>query len=187
MKELRSYIKSQININDDDLNTILSNFVEQKIPKERFVSKEGHVVTNYFFIESGGLRIYYNCKGKQATVWVALENSFFTDISSLRTQTPSQFNIQAIENTVLFTITQKKMELLYKQFTEWQEFGRLLWESAFIGVLEGVMNHQTMTAEERYLIAMKKSELLQRVPRKHLSSYLGITPTSLSRLRRKVK
>ena len=79
------------------------------------------------------------------------------------------------------------MELLYKQFPAWQQFGRQIWENAFLKVINGILSYQTMTAEERYLHMMKQSALLQRVPLKQLASYLGITQTSLSRLRKNIK
>ena len=79
------------------------------------------------------------------------------------------------------------MENLYKQFPLWQEFGRQVWEKTFLKLLEGIISFQTMTAEERYLSAMQESELLKRVPLKYLASYLGMTPTSLSRLRKTIK
>ena len=99
---------------------------------------------------------------------------------------PSRFYIQALEDTVLLTIKSDKMTQLYKEFPAWQQFGRQIWETNFLNLVEGVMGFQTLTAEERYLTAMEASDLLQRVPLKHLASFLGITPTSLSRLRKTI-
>jgi hypothetical protein len=79
------------------------------------------------------------------------------------------------------------MEQLYKQFPSWQEFGRKIWENNFLKLVEGVIGFQSFTAEERYLSTMQESEFLQRVPLKHLASFLGVTPSSLSRLRKSIK
>lgn len=187
MDKLRNYIKSQINIDDADLEVILSNFKELKIAKDKFALKQGQMATNYFFVKSGGLRVYFDHNDRQITSWIALENEFFTDLSSLKNQLPSKFNIEAIEETVLLTIKLDKMEQLYKQFPLWQQFGRQIWEANFLKLVEGIIGFQTLTAEERYLSAMQESELLQRVPLKHLASFLGVTPTSLSRLRKKIQ
>ncbi len=184
MERLKNYIKSQILIDETDLASILSNFKELKIPKGRFVLKKGQVATNYFFVKSGGLRVYFDHNERQVTGWIALENDFFTDLSSLKTQTPSHFYIQAMEDTVLLTIKSDKMNELYKQFPLWQQFGRQIWETTFLRLLQCIIGFQTMTAEERYMTAMEDSDLLKRVPLKYLASYLGITPTSLSRLRK---
>ena len=186
MEALSNCIKSQITIDATDLETILSNFKELKIAKDKFVLKRGQVATNYFFVKSGGLRVYFDHNDKQITSWIALENEFFTDLSSLKSQMPSRFYIQALEDTVLLTIKSDKMTQLYKEFPAWQQFGRQIWETNFLNLVEGVMGFQTLTAEERYLTAMEASDLLQRVPLKHLASFLGITPTSLSRLRKTI-
>jgi CRP-like cAMP-binding protein len=187
MDTLKSFIKSQIQIDEADLEIIVSNFKELKIVKERFTLKQGQIATNFFFVKSGGLRVYFDHNDKQITSWIALENEFFTDLSSQKNQMPSKFNIQAIEDTILLTIKSDKMEQLYKQFPLWQQFGRQIWEVNFINLVEGVIRFQTLTAEERYLSVMRESELLQRVPLKHLASFLGITQTSLSRLRKKIQ
>ena len=187
MQQLINYIKSQIIIDDNELQFILSSFKERMVVREQFVLKQGHVANDYFFIKSGGLRIYMINHDKQVTGWIALENEFFTELSSLKNQAPSRFNIQAIEDTAMLTIDRNTMHRLYNEFPCWQQFGRQVWENAFLKVIDGIISFQTMTAEERYVNAMQQSDLLQRVPLKDLSSYLGITPTSLSRLRKNIK
>jgi CRP-like cAMP-binding protein len=187
MSKFKNYIKSQINIDETELDIIISNFTELKIAKDRFALKQGQVVNNYFFVQSGGLRIYFDHNDKQITTWLALENEFFTDLASLKNQNPSKFYFQAIEDSILLTIKADKMEQLYIQFPKWQQFGRQIWEINFMHLVEGIIGFQTLTAEERYLALMNNSELLQRVPLKQLASFLGITQTSLSRLRKKIK
>jgi CRP-like cAMP-binding protein len=187
MDKLKIFIKSQIKIDETDLDIIISNFKELKISKDRFALKKGQIATNFFFVKTGALRIYFDHNEEQITSWIALENEFFTDMASLKNQLPSRFNIQALEDTVLLTIKADKMEQLYRQFPLWQQFGRQIWESNFIKIVDGIIGFQTFTAEQRYLSLMKESDLLQRVPLKHLASFLGITKTSLSRLRKKIK
>lgn len=184
MTELRSFIKSQVHISDDDLQIILSHFQERTIDKDRFLIKKGQIVTSYYFIKSGGLRIYLDKYDKQITGWLAFPNDFFTELNSLKSGQPTLFNIQAIESSTLLSIDKSQMELLYKQFSSWQQFGRQIWENAFLKVINGILGYQTMTDEERYLSMMKQSDLLQKVPLKQLASYLGIAQTSLSRIRR---
>lgn len=187
MGELGNFIKSHVDINDNDLQIILSKFQVLTIEKDRFLVKQGQVVASYYFIDSGGLRIYMEREGKQITGWLAFQNDFFTDLQSFQTGQPSQFYIQAIESTTVFTIEKSLMESLYTQFPVWQEFGRKVWQTAFLKVVNAVLAYQTMTAEERYLAMMQQSDLLQKVPLKQLASYLGVTQTSLSRLRKKIR
>lgn len=187
MNELARYIQSQISISDDDVKMIVSKFSELDIGKGKHLVKKGQVVTSFFFIKKGGLRIYFNKDDKQVTGWLAFENEFFTELNSLKTGKPTYFNIEAIEDTTLLVIDKTQMELLYQTFPLWQQFGRQIWENAFLKVVEAILSYQTMTAEERYLALLQQSDILQRVPLKQLASYLGVTQTSLSRLRKNIK
>ncbi len=112
------------------------------------------------------------------------ENEFFTELSSLKSGKPTQFYIKAITDTVLFAVDKNSMNDLYETIPEWQCFGRLTWENAFLKVTDGIISHQTLTAEERYLAAMQQSNLMEKIPLKQLASFLGMTPTSLSRIRK---
>jgi CRP-like cAMP-binding protein len=187
MIKLANYIKSLININDHDLNLILSNFNKKDFAKGSFVLKQGQVASSYYYIASGALRIFTNKDPNDITLWIAFEDQFIAELPSLKFQTPSHFSFQAIEDTTLITIDAAKMEQLYNQFPQWQAFGRQVWEKAFLRVVDSVLLLQTNNATERYKKAVLETEYIQRVPLKYLSSYLGITQTSLSRLRKKIK
>ena len=187
MEELKSYIKGKVTISDSDLNVVLKEFREISLRKGSYLIKEGQLVSDYFFVVSGGLRIYLNTNEQQITGWFALENEFFTELSSLKQQSPCRFNIQAIEETTLLAIPSRKMNELYQTYPLWQQFGREVWEDAFLKVVAGILSYQMLTAEERYQLSMEQSNLLQRVPLKDLSSFLGVTPNSLSRIRKNTK
>jgi hypothetical protein len=77
---------------------------------------------------------------------------------------PSRFNIQAITDTTLYAIDKNGMEDLYAQFPQCNVSRRLIWEEAFLKVIDGIISYQTLTAEERYLSAMQQSNLLQKYP-----------------------
>jgi len=132
------------------------------------------------------LRIFSDEEPNDKTLWIGFENEFITELPSIKFQKPSHFNFQAIEDTTLFTIEAAKMEQLYIRFPQWQTFGRQIWEKAFLRVVENVLLLQTQNATERYKKAVLNTEYIHRVPLKYLSSYLGITQTSLSRLRKKI-
>ena len=186
MEKLSNFIQSKIHIAEADLQIICSYFQERTLAKNSFLVKKGQLVTAYYFIQSGGIRIYLNHNDREITGWLAFKNDFFTELGSLTTGQPTAFNMQAIEDCQLSYIEKKDMDSLYQRYPAWQQFGRQLWEDAFIKVVNGILAYQTMTAEERYLAIMQQSDLLQKVPLRQLASYLGITPTSLSRLRKKI-
>jgi CRP-like cAMP-binding protein len=186
MDALINFIKSKINISDGDLECILSYFKEISFKKDTYVLRQHHYSTYYYFVKSGGVRIWFDKGGEPITAWLIFENDFFAELSGLKSGKPTQFNIQAITDTSLLAIDKNSMEELYAKFAQWQCFGRLIWENAFLKVINGIISYQTLTAEERYLEAMQQSNLLQKIPLKQLASFLGMTPTSLSRIRKQI-
>jgi CRP-like cAMP-binding protein len=187
VKQLSDFIKSKVAIEETDLQIILSKFKEQTVKKGKFVLRKGQIANQYFFIKSGGLRFSYGEYDMSNTSWVVFQNQFFTEISSMMPQVPTRFNIEAIEETVFLYISKQEMELLYRQFPVWQEFGRKIWEGLGIDMIEQIVNFQSLSAEERYLEFMKVPEIMQKVPIKNLASLLGITPNALSRIRKNIR
>ncbi|PCJ64860.1 MAG: Crp/Fnr family transcriptional regulator [Bacteroidetes bacterium] len=186
MDLLKEYIKSRINITDDILTEVISHFEIKNVKKNKFLIRNGQFMSYYYFIKSGGVRVYLNHNEKEVAAWFSFEKNFIVDIASLNSNKPSSYNIQAIEETELLAISRNDMDKLFSKYNEWQEFGRKLWENAFLEVVDMMIMHQTLTAEERYLELMKKSDFFHRIPLKQLSTFLGITPTSLSRIRNKI-
>jgi Cyclic nucleotide-binding domain len=178
MKQLADFIKSKIHIEETDLQAVLSKFKERTVNKGQFILKKGQIAHQYFFIKSGGCRFFYGDYEQENTTWVVFQDDFFTEISSLHPQKPSRFNVEAIEKS--------DMDALYKQIPAWQEFGRKTWQEYAVRMIDMILNFQSQTAEERYLEFMKTPELIQRVPIKHLATYLGITPNALSRIRKNI-
>ncbi len=187
MIKLANYIKSLIDVSESDLGIILSNFNKKELAKGSFILRQGQIASSYYFIASGALRIFSGEAPSDKTLWIAFENQFLAELPSIRCQTPSEFCFQAIEDTVIMTIDSSKMEQLYVQIPQWNAFGRQVWEKSFLAVVQNVALLQTHNATERYKRAVLETEYIQRVPLKYLSSFLGITPSSLSRLRKKIK
>lgn len=186
MDKLIGYIKNYVDIQENELEVILSSFEKRSLAKGKFVIQKGQLVTNYYFVSSGGLIIYVLNNDVQSTRYFAFENELIVDIARIKSKERSETYIRTIEDTVLYTISHQKMEELYERFPIWQKFGRLLWEDSFISVLYGNHKFQSLTAKERYLDLLKRSNLINRVPLKDLSSFLGITPSSLSRIRKEI-
>lgn len=186
MEKLITYINTYVSLSKEDLDTILSFFKRKVFPKDKFLIKKEQIVTHYYFIASGGVMIYDMNEDVQHTRYFAFENEFIADISKIKHKERSNSFIKTIEETEVYSISYQDMEELYERFPIWQKFGRLIWEDAFTSVLYGIHNFQSLTAKERYLDLLKKSDLIFRVPLKDLSVFLGITPQSLSRIRKEI-
>lgn len=187
MERLIQFIKSKVSIEESELEIILSKFKKKTIEKGKFVLSKGQIAQQYYYISSGGLRFFFGQYEQQETSWVVFQDDFFAEIVSLSQQQSTRFNIEAVEDTELLCIEKKDMENLYKLFPIWQEFGRKTWEQMSVRMIGVIIAFQTLSAEERYLEFMKTPELIQKVPIKHLASYIGITPNALSRIRKNIK
>lgn len=187
MEQFSKFIKSIVSIDDMDLQLVFSKCREKAVVKGKFILKKGQIANQYFFIKSGGVRFFYGEYEQENTSWIVFSNEFFTEISSLNPQKPSRFNIEAVEDSVLIVIDKSDMDFLYRHVPAWQELGRKVWEKMSARMIEQIVSFQTLSAEDRYLEFMNTPELIQKVPVRHLASFLGITPNALSRIRRNIK
>jgi len=187
MDQLSLFIKSRVAVSDNELQAILSKFKSKSFDKGQFILRRGQIARHYYYLHSGALRFCYGEAEQENTAWLALQNEFFTEISSLSPQVPTRFNIEAIEASEILYIDKDDMEALYKQFPVWQEFGRKLWEAMSVRMIDQIVSFQTLSAEDRYLEFMKTPQFIRRVPVKYLASFLGITASSLSRIRKNIK
>jgi CRP-like cAMP-binding protein len=186
MQELKAFLISTVQITEEELSAVLRCFKSKSLLKGQLLLKRGQIATNYYFLKSGALRFYYE-QDHELTAWIVQPGEFFTEISSLNPGLPTRFNIEAVENAELYCISKGDMEMLYKQYPGWQEFGRKTWEGMAIRMIDEIIRFQTMTVEERYLEFLKKPGFMQLISVKQLASYLGITPNALSRIRKNLR
>ena len=186
MQELKAFFTSSAQLRSSDLEVVLSHFKPKSLAKGKLLLKRGQIASNYYFLKSGGLRFSIG-QDPELTAWIVEPGEFFTEISSLNPGLPTRFNIEAVENSELYCISKGDMEMLYKQYPAWQEFGRKTWEGMAIRMIDEIIRFQTMTVEERYLEFLKKPGFMQLISVKQLASYLGITPNALSRIRKNLR
>ncbi len=177
-------IKQTINKVDIDPAELPAFFKYKKIEKGEKVLSADQICSNYFYVNKGAFRIYFIKDGVQFTHWFALEGILFTELESYTLGQPTSFFIEAIEDSEILTISRVKMEKLLSKYPAWQEFLRKNWEYAFIKLSNVIASFQSKSAKERYDELFEYSELLQRTTQKDLSSMLGITQYSLSRIRK---
>ena len=169
-----------------DVWTYFAGLCEQKAYKKQEIIKQSDKIDRfgYFLLEGAAASVVWKAD-KQACIDLHFEGDFFADDLSLFTGKPSPVEILAIENVSLLRISKTNIDHLHQT-----PIGQLLFS---IGDQQGYLAKQqqhiellTKTAEERYLELLQKNpDWVQRIPQKYIASYLGITPQSLSRIRRK--
>jgi len=188
MEKLKAFIEKRVNMPVEDLNSIISLFNKRTIHKNEFLIKQKDICNELVFIEKGIFRHYhYTVEGKEATACFLLENNFAFEVVSFLTRVPSQEVMQALEDSVVYAINYYTLQQLYLKYPLLERFGRILMEEQFAEFKKIVLAQLRETAEERYLkLLEERPELFQRVPLKHIASFLGINNTSFSRIRKEI-
>ena len=159
----------------------------QMVKKGDYLLREGQRCQYIWFIETGACRAFQHHNEKEINTGFYFENTFLTNLNSLRNNVPADYNIQTIEAGTLWQWHKDDLFSLYQQSPEITAFGRQCLEHLFIE--QEKHNHwlKRNSPEERYQsILNNQPELLQRVSLTQLSSYLGISRETLSRIRRRL-
>ena len=184
MIELTNYFQIKHGLDERTLQSIIPLFQRQTLKRDKFLIRSGQIVKNYYFIENGCFRNYFLHKEKEYTVWIETPGELFTEIKSLRHRQPTEYFIQAIEDTDYYYIDAKVFEDLARSIPGLQSYLVTFWENRFIISLEGFKIFQTMNAQQRYAYIIKHFPRFLDLPLQHLASLVGITQSSLSRIRR---
>ncbi len=187
MTELEKNIQSYFGvIRQDDLQTISSLFHKSTIKKGGYFLKTGRSCDKLGFVKSGLLRIFLSSEDKEVTQWISTPGYFVTDLSSLLFDHPARWTIQALTDTVLFTIENEDYKKIGSMVPQWHELEKMFIAKCFTILEDRIFSHLSMTAEERYLSFFESNkELFNQVPLHYIASMLGMTPETFSRIRKK--
>jgi CRP-like cAMP-binding protein len=173
-------------LSEEATQLLLPKFRLKNYKKGAFLLKKGHIARDAHFIIKGLARCFYENNGKEITNYFAFENEGITSSLSFMTQKPSDEIIQVLEDSDIATLSFNDLEELYKQNHEICNMGRKFIEGINIDLEARIRVFQITAAQDRYdYILANKPQIIQRVPLKYLASFLGITPETLSRIRRK--
>ena len=186
MTELEQYIQSYFNVEANKLSEIAACFRPQSIAKGDYLLKQNRICGQLSFISSGLIRIYTLIDDKEVTQWISSQGYFVTDLASFIFNSPARWQIQALTNCELYTIDKETYYQLGEKLPEWHRLEKLFIAKCFVMLEDRVCRHLYMTAEERYQQLLEQSpDLFNYVPLQYLASMLGMTPETLSRLRKK--
>ncbi|GET23318.1 cyclic nucleotide-binding protein [Prolixibacter denitrificans] len=185
--KLLYYLNNWVDITEQEEAIILSAFEPTSIKKKKDLLVPGEVCRYVYFVTKGGLRSYFvDSKGVEHIYQIRLDNSWISDLESFFSQRPSKYYIEAMEDTQMLRISHERLEQLYHEVPKLERYFRILFQKAYINALERLNATMWESAVERYNDMLKEhSDIFQRVPLTYIASYLGITPESLSRIRKK--
>lgn len=153
---------------------------------ENFITAN-QINTKIAFILKGGFRFYYVKNDAEITCLFAFENDMIGSFECNILKQPCTQTIQALENSDVFIIDYKDLEGLYDKSQKFEKVGRIILEHYMAFLQLRITSYLLDTPEERYLRLINEApDLLNRVPLQYIASFIGVTPVSLSRIRKRI-
>ncbi|MFI5131766.1 MAG: Crp/Fnr family transcriptional regulator, partial [Chitinophagales bacterium] len=184
-QKLIQFFKNSNLVSQTTAVEIANMFSPKEIKKNEFLFKEGKVCSEYFFLEDGFIRAFaIDTEGNDVTTHFYSSGQVVFEVSSFFNRTITKENYQAIVDCEGWYITYEQLNNLFHSMHEFREFGRAILVKGFSALKIRMLSMITETAEQRYDALLKTNpEIFQHAALKHIASYLGITDTSLSRIR----
>jgi CRP-like cAMP-binding protein len=188
VQPLLEYFERLIRLSKDEIDLVSAKFHPHLFLKKQFALQHGNVCEHFCFIVRGCLRMYkVDDKGIIHILQFAIDNYWMYDVASFHKKTPSIFEIDALEDTVVLRISYDDLIDLYIKAPKFDRIFRVLLENHFMYEQERLGQLFSSSAEERYQSLLQNyPNLVSRLSQVQIAAYLGITPEFLSRIRQRI-
>ncbi len=183
MDNFKEYLKNYTQLPDDEWDLIRKDFRRIVFKKNEYILEEGTICKHFFFFEKGLVRFCCNVDGEDVTKTFCIAPYCFTSKTSFRKLIPAHESIQALEESVVWQITYDQYKELEK-INSWNIFMRKLINEIQEFMENRLLESKIFTAEKNYEnLLIRYPSVIKKIPLKHLASFLGVAPQSLSRIR----
>lgn len=174
-------------LNEQEINYLQEHLPIKTYQKNDIIFSEGKISRTIYFVLDGCVRLYYNVEGKDKTAFFYTEGKFICAGVSYTFGVPAVENYQALENTTLIHFDKEVIEKLLQLSPKFEVMARIATEDELITYQLMVASFITKTPEERYIdLVETHGTLFNRVPQQYIASFLGISPETLSRIKKRV-
>lgn len=182
-EHIRSSLLGFAAFSEEALQDVFTRLRQIHIPKEGLLVQQGQLCREFYFVNRGAFRQYTLSDEEEQISNLYLENEWILDYKAMMTQSPAETIIQAMEDSEVFELSAMDFHELIKKSDLFFRMGRIF----EIAIQNQDYQGTRLSPEEKYAMLLeRKPEIIQRVPLKYVASYLGITPETLSRVRRKM-
>jgi CRP-like cAMP-binding protein len=189
MKEFIEYILRFGNLNQQQIDLISGKATELHLHKDEYFSEAGKIAKQVGFILGGIVRVcYYNNKGEEITKYFIEENNMVVDLTSFDNEIPSSSYVQAITDCRLIVFSRQDWQELLNTIIGWDTIVRKIISKALLQKVERISPLLSEDATARYSRFLEiYPAVANRIPLSYIASYLGITQSSLSRIRKNIR
>jgi len=189
MQELLDYINGISPIEDKTIKELQKLFKPLRLKKGDFFIRKDEYAQQMGFLKKGIVRAFFlNQEGKEYTKQFFIGSSIIGAYSSLLTKQPNKISQQALTDCEILVVDYKEIEKLYNKFHDLERLGRRIAEFYFLEKEQKEIEMALLDADKRYLIMRQRFPTIETIiPQYYIASYLGISPTQLSRIRRKLR
>ena len=184
MHSFRKHLEEIISLTDKEFDFILSHFEHTKKRKHQYILQEGEIAQKEYWILNGCLKSYFfDDNGKEHILQFGMEDWWITDYDSFTNRAPSTISIDCIEDSELLYITYENREKLTKEMHKMERFWAKKSKHGRIALQHRILSLLKNSSKERYELLLKQyPNLFQRVSKKLIAAYLGVSRETLSRL-----
>jgi CRP-like cAMP-binding protein len=188
MEALINYLLQFGHLNQQQIELVKSKGIEKELKKDEYYQEAGHIPREIAFLTEGVFRIcYYNNQGEDVTKYFIDENNFVVDINSYNQGIPSSEYCHTITDCKFIVFSKEAMKELSMTIIGWDEIVSKITSKALAEKVNKISSMMPDDATKRYLNFFENfPNLANRIPLSYLASYLGITSSSLSRIRKKI-
>jgi CRP-like cAMP-binding protein len=185
IKTFYEYLHRFIPLSEEEYENFILPFLNvRRFEKKELLTKAGEVEEYFNFITKGLIRKYYKREGEEINLQISTEGHIIHADESFHSRTPSEYYVEAIEPSIVVSITFEDLERIYAQHAKMERLGRLMITSNTIERNDWQVQMMKFMPRERFVRFMEcHPDLLQRVPQKYLASYLNIQPETFSRFK----
>lgn len=184
MDELRKHIEEITAVTNEEFDYIKTFFREKKVKKHQYLLQEGDRVSSEYWIKKGVFRAFYTDKeGKEHILQFALENWWLSDYNAFFNQAESSINIICMDEAEVFCLTLSGREQLASELHKMEHFFRMKLTKGYSAQQRRIVSLLSNNPKKRYEeFASLYPNIMQKVPKKYIAEYLGVSRETLSRL-----
>lgn len=187
MNSLLNYLNQIKQLNSNEINLVNDLFTLESIKRGNLITRVNAIPNYVYFLKTGVVKGFQIDDDKYIVNHLIEPLNFFVDFENFKNRKPAMDIFEAITDCTLLKLSKSNFDRLLNETTFFKSLISIITNNALICKMERLQNFQKLTAKERYLKLLKENpNLINNVSINDLSSYLGITPPSLSRIRKQI-